>query len=57
MLLETKNEKGGKTNMNPVIWIALILVFAAIAAFVGYSYRKNMVEKKINRSEETARRL
>ena len=43
--------------MNPVIWIALILVFAAIAAFVGYSYRKNMVEKKINRSEETARRL
>ena len=43
--------------MNPVIWIALILVFAAIAAVVGYSYRKNMVEKKINRSEETARRL
>ena len=43
--------------MNPVIWIALILVFTAIAAFVGYSYRKNMVEKKINRSEETARRL
>ena len=43
--------------MHPVIWIVLILVFAAIAGVAGYSYRKNMVEKKINRSEETARRL
>ena len=43
--------------MHPVIWILLILVFSAIAGAVGYVYRKDMVEKKINRSEETARRL
>ena len=43
--------------MHPVIWIVLIIVFAAVGGAVGYSYRKNMVEKKINRSEETARRL
>jgi len=43
--------------MHPVIWIVLILVFSAIAGAVGYMYRKDMVEKKINRSEETARRL
>ncbi len=43
--------------MHPVIWILLILVFSAIAGAVGYMYRKDMVEKKINRSEETARRL
>ena len=43
--------------MHPVIWILLILLCSAAAAGVGYMYRKNMVEKKINRSEETARRL
>ena len=43
--------------MHPVIWIVLILVFALIGVAIGYGYRKNMVEKKINRSEETARRL
>ncbi len=43
--------------MHPVIWILLILVAAAISGVVGYMYRKDMVEKKINRSEETARRL
>ena len=43
--------------MHPVIWIVLILVFSGIAGAVGYMYRKSMVEKKINRSEETARRL
>ena len=43
--------------MHPIIWIVLILVAAAVSAFVGYSYRKDLVEKKINRSEETARRL
>ncbi|MBE5810374.1 MAG: ribonuclease Y [Clostridiales bacterium] len=43
--------------MHPVIWIVLILVFAVIGAAIGYGYRKSMVEKKINRSEETARRL
>ncbi len=43
--------------MHPVIWIALIIVFALIGVAIGYAYRKSMVEKKINRSEETARRL
>ena len=43
--------------MHPVIWILLILVFSGIAGAAGYMYRKSMVEKKIGRSEETARRL
>ena len=43
--------------MHPVIWILLILAFCAGGAAFGYMYRKDMVEKKINRSEETARRL
>ncbi len=43
--------------MHPIIWILLILLFSAGAAAFGYMYRKDMVEKKINRSEETARRL
>ncbi len=43
--------------MHPVIWIILILVFCAVGAAAGYTYRKSMVEKKIGRSEETARRL
>ena len=43
--------------MHPVIWIILILVFCAVGAAAGYAYRKSMVEKKIGRSEETARRL
>ena len=43
--------------MHPVIWIVLILVFAVIGVAIGYGYRKSMVEKKFNRSEESARRL
>ena len=43
--------------MDIIIWIVLILVFAVIGVGIGYGYRKSMVEKKINRSEETARRL
>ena len=43
--------------MHPIVWILLILVFCAVGAAGGYMYRKDMVEKKINRSEETARRL
>ncbi|MBQ2930060.1 MAG: ribonuclease Y, partial [Clostridia bacterium] len=43
--------------MHPIVWILLILVFSGIAGVAGYMYRKDMVEKKINRSEETARRL
>ncbi len=43
--------------MHPVIWIVLIIVFALVGVAIGYGYRKSRVEKKINRSEETARRL
>ncbi len=43
--------------MHPIIWILLIIVIGAICGGAGYMYRKDMVEKKINRSEETARRL
>ena len=43
--------------MHPIIWILLILAFCAGGVGFGYMYRKDMVEKKINRSEETARRL
>ena len=43
--------------MGTILWILAILVVGAICAFAGYTYRKDMIEKKINRSEETARRL
>ena len=43
--------------MHPVIWILLILVFSAVAGAVGYVYRKDMVEKKIGRSEEILQNL
>lgn len=43
--------------MNPIVWIALILLAAAGAGFGGYTYRKNYVEKKIGRTEDMARRL
>ena len=44
-----------------IVYIVLIAVLALVGLLigvaVGYNYRKSMVEKKINRSEETARRL
>ncbi len=43
--------------MDTILWILAMLIVGAICAAVGYMYRKSMVEKKINRSEETARRL
>ena len=43
--------------MQPIVWIILILVGIAAGVFGGYTYRKSMIEKKIDRSEETARRL
>ena len=39
-------------------WVLLIaLVMAGGGGFLGYTYRKNMVEEKIHRTEEHARRL
>ncbi len=43
--------------LETILWIVAMLVVGAVCLGVGYMYRKNMVEKKINRSEETARRL
>ncbi|MBE5795829.1 MAG: DUF3552 domain-containing protein, partial [Clostridiales bacterium] len=43
--------------MEIFLWILAIIVCAAAAGFGGYTYRKSVIEKKINRSEETARRL
>ncbi len=43
--------------MQTFFWILGIIVVGAVCGFVGYTYRKNMVEQKIDRSEETARRL
>ena len=43
--------------MHPIVWIILIIAAAVVAALGGYMYRKNMIEQKIDRSEDTARRL
>ncbi|MBQ7851017.1 MAG: ribonuclease Y [Clostridia bacterium] len=40
-----------------MVWIILIIAAAVVAALGGYMYRKNMIEQKIDRSEDTARRL
>ncbi|MGN0795074.1 MAG: ribonuclease Y [Aristaeellaceae bacterium] len=52
-----QRKKEGKQTVEIILWILAIIVCAAAAGFGGYMYRKSMVEKKINRSEETARRL
>ena len=43
--------------MSPIVWILIILACAAAAGFGGYAYRKNMVEAKIQRTEELAKRV
>jgi len=43
--------------LSPIIWILIVLAAAAGGAFGGFLYRKNIVEKKINRTEEMAKRL
>ena len=43
--------------MNPVIAILIALATAVIGGFAGFTYRKNVVEKKIGRTEEYAKRL
>ena len=53
----TNFEKEGKQTVDTILWIIAIIVCAVIACFGGYMYRKSMIEKKIDRSEETARRL
>ena len=43
--------------MNPVWTILISLIVGAVCLFVGYTYRKTVTEQKIDRSEETARRM
>ena len=43
--------------MPTIVWILIVLLVGAGGGFAGYTYRQKMVEEKINRSEETAKRL
>ena len=43
--------------MSPVIAIIIALAACAIGGLVGYTYRKNYTEKKIDRTEDYAKRL
>ena len=44
--------------MPTILWIILAAVVAgAIGGFVGYTYRRNVAEKKIGRTEEYAKHL
>ncbi len=43
--------------MPTLLWILALLLVGAGCGYGGYVYRKQMVEQKIDRSEETARRL
>ena len=43
--------------MSPVLAIVIALVTAVIGGAAGYTYRRNMTEKKIGRTEEYAKRL
>ena len=43
--------------MSPIVAILIAVVTCAVGALVGYTYRKNYTEKKIDRTEEYAKRL
>ena len=43
--------------MHPLIAVAIALITLAAGSFVGYTYRKNQTERKIDRTEEYAKRL
>ena len=43
--------------MDTFLWLLLAAVVGAVCYFVGYTYRKRVTEEKIDRSEETARRM
>ncbi len=43
--------------MNPIIALVIALAALVIGALAGYTYRKNNTEKKIDRTEEYAKRL
>ena len=43
--------------MSPIITVIIALAACLIGGLVGYTYRKNYTEKKIDRTEEYAKRL
>ncbi|MDO5435779.1 MAG: ribonuclease Y [Clostridia bacterium] len=43
--------------MSPIVCIAIAAAAAVIGGLIGYTYRKGYMEKKIDRTEETAKRL
>ncbi len=43
--------------MNPIIAILIAVVTCGLGTVGGYIYRKNQTEKKIDRTEEYAKRL
>ena len=43
--------------MSPIIAIIVALIALAAGGFCGYLYRKNVMEKKIGRTEEFAKNL
>ena len=54
--MEIGKGKGGN-QLSPIVWILLIAAAAACGVLGGFAYRKNIVEKKIGRTEEMAKRL
>ena len=43
--------------MSPVIAAVIAVVVGVIGGLLGYTYRKNFTEKKIERTEDYAKRL
>ena len=43
--------------MPTIVWIVLVVAAAALGAYIGYLYRRNVAEKKIGRTEEYAKKL
>ena len=43
--------------MSPILAIGIAIVTCVLGVLIGYMYRKSYTEKKIDRTEEYARRL
>ena len=43
--------------MSPILAIRIAIVTCVLGVLIGYMYRKSYTEKKIDRTEEYARRL
>ena len=43
--------------MNPIITVIIAVAACLLGGIVGYTYRKSYTEKKIDRTEEYAKRL